>query len=311
MKTSSSLFLLLIFSLIIIRIIPIQANPALGITVGTDKQKYYIKETVQVYGNLTLDGELVTNGLVGLQIQNSKDKLILIRTLSTGNPPPETPYVLLEYVVPCDSEGNPQSSFKRGNYQFAHFKISVANLDTAEPREVLLTIITYYGDNTPFGFASIQTTISAGSNPSFIVSIPLSEDSVLGSAMVYANAYTDWPQLGGTPYCSEVNAAFQIIDDALGAAQTSQSLPLRIQQANETANYNTTFKLPRMTPYGNCTAYVTSRYFGESTFNSTTFKVYILGDLGGGLPPQFFLFDGIVDGKDKALFLLCYKGQGP
>jgi parallel beta-helix repeat protein len=36
-----------------------------------------------------------------------------------------------------------------------------------------------------------------------------------------------------------------------------------------------------------------------------------VSDLGGGMPPQFLLFDGVVDGKDKALFLLCYKGTAP
>jgi len=35
------------------------------------------------------------------------------------------------------------------------------------------------------------------------------------------------------------------------------------------------------------------------------------GDLGGGLPPKFFAFDGKVDGKDLSLFLLCFKGLGP
>lgn len=35
------------------------------------------------------------------------------------------------------------------------------------------------------------------------------------------------------------------------------------------------------------------------------------GDLGGGIPAKFFAYDGKVDGKDKALFLLIYKGQAP
>jgi len=35
------------------------------------------------------------------------------------------------------------------------------------------------------------------------------------------------------------------------------------------------------------------------------------GDMGGGLPPQFFNFDNMIDGKDLALFLQCYKGLAP
>ena len=36
-----------------------------------------------------------------------------------------------------------------------------------------------------------------------------------------------------------------------------------------------------------------------------------VGDLGGGLPPQFFACDGAVDGLDVALFRTCYLGLGP
>jgi peptide/nickel transport system substrate-binding protein len=36
-----------------------------------------------------------------------------------------------------------------------------------------------------------------------------------------------------------------------------------------------------------------------------------VGDLGGGVPPQFFKCDGFADGKDLALFLQCYRGQAP
>ena len=308
---TTPLFFVLIFSLIIIRIVPVQANPALDTTVETDKQRYRVKDTVQVYGNLTLDGVSVTDGLVGLQIQTSQDQLIMIRTLSTGNPPPETPYVFLEYVAPCDPTGNPKFSFLRGT--LGYFKISIANLDM-EPRNASMTVNTYYADNTPFGFAAIQTTLAKSSNPTFIISIPIPADAVLGTANAYANAYTDMPKLAGTPYCSEVNATFQITDSySLTASQTTQSIRSTFQQTNDTGNFNLTFSLPTKTPHGNCTVYVTSRYLGESIFNSTTFEVVILGDLGSPVNyvPTFLVFDGKVDGYDLALFIQCYKKLGP
>jgi hypothetical protein len=37
-----------------------------------------------------------------------------------------------------------------------------------------------------------------------------------------------------------------------------------------------------------------------------TDKTYVVGDLGGGVPPTFELFDQKVDGKDLALFVQCY-----
>jgi hypothetical protein len=36
-----------------------------------------------------------------------------------------------------------------------------------------------------------------------------------------------------------------------------------------------------------------------------------LADLGGDVPAQFFAFDGQCNGKDLALFLMCYRGLGP
>jgi len=309
-KPISPLFFVLIFYLTLVEILPIQANPALYLVVKTDKQKYYAKDIVQVYGNLTLDGVLVTDGFVGIQIQNPSNDLLIIRTLLTGNPPSETPYVNVQYVVPCDSAGNPKFSFHRK--ELGYFKMRVANLDI-QPRDVLMTINTYYNDSAPFGYAAIQTTIPGQSFPTFIISIPIPVDAVIGTAAVYANAYTDWPQLGGTPYCLEKNSTFEIIDSTFGAGQTAQSLPPTIQQTNETGNYNTTFSLPRKSPYGNYTVYVTSRYLGEPVFNSTTFKVYILGDLGGPVNyvPTFFAFDGKVNGYDLALFIACYNKEAP
>jgi hypothetical protein len=36
-----------------------------------------------------------------------------------------------------------------------------------------------------------------------------------------------------------------------------------------------------------------------------------VADLGGGAPPQFFKCDNLVDSKDLALFLQCYRGTAP
>jgi parallel beta-helix repeat protein len=70
-------------------------------------------------------------------------------------------------------------------------------------------------------------------------------------------------------------------------------------------------------PLGNYTIRtVANPVLGETDLADNSFVddwilVTKVGDLGGGVPPQFFLFDDAVDGKDKALFLLCYKGTAP
>ena len=50
---------------------------------------------------------------------------------------------------------------------------------------------------------------------------------------------------------------------------------------------------------------------GDNRFIDDRVFISVVGDLGGGVPPQFFNCDGKVDGKDLSLFLQCFKGLGP
>lgn len=49
----------------------------------------------------------------------------------------------------------------------------------------------------------------------------------------------------------------------------------------------------------------------NTRFRTGDVIVKLVGDLGSGTPPQFFKFDGKVDGKDLSLFLQCFKGTAP
>lgn len=49
----------------------------------------------------------------------------------------------------------------------------------------------------------------------------------------------------------------------------------------------------------------------DNTLINGSILVAKVGDIGGKAPPQFFECDGLVDGKDLALFLQCYKGTAP
>lgn len=44
---------------------------------------------------------------------------------------------------------------------------------------------------------------------------------------------------------------------------------------------------------------------------SITFTHALLGDLGGGTPPAFFAFDGVINAKDLALFFDCLQRVAP
>jgi len=273
------LFFTLLFSLtLFLGTIPsIHASPAVEVIVTTDKQAYNPGKVVLIYGNLTFGETLVTDGLVGIQVQDSEDALLIIRTVTTGTIPLTTPYVEVWPIVPCNSEGSPKESFKRGT--LAYFNISATNHDI-KPRLALMTVNTYDPNNVPFCSASIKTTLDGRTTSTFIISIPIPIDATTGNATAYANAYTDWPKLEGTPYCPEESATFKITDGSSQATTlTTQSQPIATPQTDE--NYNTTFQLAPLAKAGKYTIYVTSRYMGEEAFNSTTFKVSLLGDFDG------------------------------
>jgi len=108
-------------------------------------------------------------------------------------------------------------------------------------------------------------------------------------------------------YTESFNFTFQV-----GTTKEEQTITLEsLNSTTITYSWNTT-ELAK----GN---YTVSAYaqpvVGETdtTDNNCTTSVFIarVGDFGGGVPPQFFKCDGVVDGKDLALFLQCYKRTAP
>jgi len=280
----------------LVAILPVHSFPSLELTVTTDKPAYRVNEAVQIYGNLTLDGLIATDGLVGIQIESPDNQLVTIRTVNTGTNPTQASYVLVNALLPCDDKGDPKDGFQRGT--LAYFKVTASNYDI-EPHHVLITINTYYPNNIPFGLASIETTLVGQTVSSTIISIPIPTDAPIGNANVYADAYSGWPKLGGTPYCVGKSATFQITSGSALQAPTTQTSRTETTLSLD-GNYNLTLQLTPKVNWGIYTVYVSSIYLGEETFNSTTFRVRRLGDLDD---------NGDVDWWDLLLFRQIYVGE--
>jgi hypothetical protein len=240
--------------------------------VETNRNAYYIGEIVNVYGNLTLDGTPVTDGLVAVEINDPRGSILTIRTLNTGTPPQQAWYVYIGTIFTSDQNGNPKSNFYRG--ELLYVNITVVNNDV-EPRLTLVTATALDKNQVPMGTASVKATIPARTYTRYIVSIPVPTDAAIGTATVHVNAYTDWPMLQGVPYCPERSTTCNIVTAGGSSAATTQ----KTQQTSQ--NYNLTFKLPSQIPVGNFTAYVSSTYQGLKAFNSKGFKVKLLGDING------------------------------
>jgi hypothetical protein len=76
---------------------------------------------------------------------------------------------------------------------------------------VLVTVNVYDVSNTTLGVVSFKGSVLSGIS-TFILGLPISSTASRGTAMVYADAYTDWPYYGGVPLSAEVSASFQIVN---------------------------------------------------------------------------------------------------
>jgi len=284
--------LFFILSLLAFTILPSHSLSVLNLTTTTNRYTYYVGDRAQIYGNLTLDNVTVTDGLVAIEVSDPRGTPIIIRTLSTGTIPPTAWYVYVQQVFASDQLGNPKPSFFRG--ELAYFNVTVINNDI-EPRLTLVTVNVYDQNTVPLASASIKGTLPQQSVNRFIMGLPIPTDAALGTANVYANAYTDWPKLLGTPYCPEKTASFSIVGGAAAVMSVTA-----IQEVNP--NYNLTIKLPMQIPKGIFTVYVSSAYLGLTAFNSTTMQVKMLGDING---------DNIVNYLDVFRLLKSYlKREG-
>lgn len=109
-------------------------------------------------------------------------------------------------LVPCNQLGEPKSTFALGTV--AYFKIVVES-KSFKAENLLLTINLYDAPGNAIGVVSFKGPIAPGTS-TFILGTPILTTATVGVATAHANALSDWPHLGGTPYCPEIVATFQI-----------------------------------------------------------------------------------------------------
>jgi hypothetical protein len=282
----------LFITIIVIAIFPsssVYASLDVDLTVTTDKTVYHLREPIYIYGNLTWqNGTLIQDGLVGLEVDDPSDEHIAARTLTTGTTPTESWQVEVTDVIPCDKNGYPKTEFEKGT--MAYFNVSAKNNDP-EVRHVLITITVYDGSQFCLGAVGpFNGQIKENSTFMEIACLPIPETASVGNATVYANAYSEWPKIGGKPYCPEKPKTFKIVNGDEGSSNPPE------EQTFE-GNYNTTFKLSSDARVGNYAIHVTAIYQGYPVANITTFEVTVLGDANG---------DGRVDGIDLGLFGMAW-----
>jgi len=111
-------------------------------------------------------------------------------------------------IQTVDEYCNPQTVFRRGEQMY--FNVTVQNIAFTS-KMTTLTVVVYDECGVPIGQAIPQHLLIPPETSSiFIIGLSIPKWAFLGVGSIYANAYTDLPQFGGTPYCPEISVTFMI-----------------------------------------------------------------------------------------------------
>ena len=107
-------------------------------------------------------------------------------------------------VQATDQNGNPVTSFSKGTTGYVKMVISADSNQTA-----LITADVFDSNSVSLGVGSVKTNLGAGESQ-MVVSVYIPKDAVVGTANIFANAFSDWPSNGGTPLTPEVSSSVEV-----------------------------------------------------------------------------------------------------
>lgn len=289
-----------LFSLLLLFFILLAANPTylshvhadLVITVTTDKQLYGLitpGEAVHIIGNLALNDLPVPDGLVSLQV-NTRIGALIYRTFNTGTTYNWTRPIEITDAYIGNDIGTPLASAKRGSTVWIWIWYK-NNLETPVHTAIAFTIYTL--SKIPL-FAFVPQTYDVSPDGPWFTAYQwqVPANAELGTATIYASAFSDFPANEGVPYCPEKSSTFTI-QSATSSTTQQSSQPIHV--AYESGTFNTSFYISsKGGRLGNYTIYVNSFYLGVQGSSSKRFEVMLLGDI---------FTDGVVDVSDLVLMV--------
>jgi parallel beta-helix repeat protein len=158
-------------------------------TTGVEPDRDYPirAEATGVVGEVNLENNVLFGGSVR------------VRSLALGA-------IGISQLVPSDQMGNPVSSFGKGG--IGYFKVAVNNT-SFDSEVVLVTVNIYDSSSSTLGVVSFRGSIMPGVY-TYVLGLPIPSTAYAGTAIVYADTFTDWPSAGGLAYGPEKSATFQI-----------------------------------------------------------------------------------------------------
>jgi PKD repeat protein len=112
-------------------------------------------------------------------------------------------------VNTVDQYGEPKNMFAKGEH--IYFSLDTQNI-AFTPKNVTFTVSIYDITNQTIGVADVALEVPPGTSEyNIILNVEIPRWTIIGSSTTHVNAFTNWPWLGGVPYCPEVKAFFTII----------------------------------------------------------------------------------------------------
>jgi PKD repeat protein len=240
----------------------------LDVTVKTDETSYTKRELVNIQGNVTFEGELVQDGLIGIQIENPLRSIIL-RTLPLTTNLSDTFTTKVTSLFLCDAYGQEiDPSMERSNYIW--FNMTVKNEGfSSQLACVSITIL----DNAliPLDLDMASFTIPSGKSNTFMPRMYIPNWATIGTAFVYANVYNSYPKDGGRPICPEEISYFNIIESIYAGEPSNNTSP---DPPAQNGIYETGFRLPPDMLPGAYEVTASAWCRGYTGSSSTSFNVY-------------------------------------
>ncbi|NWG10794.1 PKD domain-containing protein [Candidatus Bathyarchaeota archaeon] len=243
------------------------AELTLTLSVDVNRQLFTLREEVNIYGTLEVDGVPADNGLIAIRVYNSIDSPISFRTVPTGNFS-FSPLVDILRVTPYNASNpsTPTTRIKAGTVGV--MKVAFKNYDTFE-KSVLVSATIYDGNLIPIGFNSMGWTLGAGLETEVSLPILIPAWAYIGGATVVASVFSTDPITEGIPYCFEKSNTFNI---TRGPGTTVTDGP-NLYNPSIPGSYNSSFKLSPESRTGTYMVEATGSIGVAFTTSSTTFDV--------------------------------------
>jgi len=176
-----------------------QVLATLNLSVQTNQLEYYLREPVTIQGNLTDDGQPVSDALIAIEVRNPRDDAFAYRVVPIGDPQQFWAMNITEIYV-TDQSNNILTTVKVDSIIKLSIKVKSNMLNEAN----ILVAYTLY-DNTliPIRSSQWQVPIKPGETITVTGQIYIPEWATPGKAIISANVFNKFPKDGGAPLTPE------------------------------------------------------------------------------------------------------------